>query len=1140
MKPKSNAFLRASRLALFTISLSASVHAGTIWDGGGANTNIDLADNWDGTAPGVVNALNGTTAASFATGGNAAAMNVPARFTSLTFNRDDAGGFAVGGASTLSANATTSGSTINLAVSQTVANGVTSITSPLQVYTTGTTGTLLNIKNLEDGVPAGSLLISGGISASDSTKPYVIRVGGTGVTVLSGTLSHVAGIQQVNSGTSSGKVIVNGSQNLGSASVNVPTTSSGTVSSAYTIQMGSSTADIQSWGSTTINQNATVAVKSTATLSGAVSVGANGANLVVDGALSATTLSLGGATAACNLKIGGSASFSGNVAIGAAAGNLIVGNAASNGTLSLSSGTITSNVAIGGANANENNLNLTKISSGILNLNGTHTYTGATSVNVGTLNLGGTLTSPITVNAGATLTGEGSTSSSLTFATGSSALSFDPGTPTAALTADTVDVSAAGIVLVSPSAATTPASTYTVLKRVTGSFAPADLAKFALSTRGGSLSITGAGKEITLTAAASTPVSLTWKGNAGNPTFWDVATTLNWDNSGADRFYTDDAVTFNDTASSFAVAVQGTTVSPGNVLFDNTTANPYTVSGGSIGGAGSLTKDNSGTVTLANSLANTNGITVNAGILDLGTANNTFTGVINVAGGELKFGGAALPSTGSLNSQAVTLNGGKITRTSNTVITNDTQIFTINTNGSEISVDSSATTTWRIGGKVSGAGNWTKSGTGVLALGRFSDSNPANDFTGTVTVTQGTLDLRHSDSLGSTAAGTFIQGAVLMMQNFGQTAGTYTVNEPLDFSGASFLTGYCQETKVFTQQFNGTINVQAGTTLGIATARAGTTTAPTLELNGTSITTGAGSVLNLGTRAASYPGAYTAAAQTINIAAAISGPGAVTAQGDATFVSGYTLSGANTYTGNTTVNTDVSLTLAATTGQLRFKPTTNGVTNSVGGTGTVTVNGKFVVDLTGATVANGNSWTLLDKSTLTATFSATTFGIETSAAVAFVDPDADKIWTLVDGSNTWSFNEADGKLSVAVAVAGYSAWQSANGAGVQTVDQDHDNDGVKNGIEYFLGGNTVTTGFTALPGPVAGAVTWPKAATYTGAFGTDFKVQKSTDLINWTDAASSGTPAVPDTVYLLSGNNVTYTLPTGAGKTFVRLLVNPN
>jgi len=1115
MKPKSNAFLRASRLALLTISLSASVHAGTTWDGGGgATTDINLADNWDGTAPGVVNALNGTTAAIFATGGNAATLNVPARFSTITFNRNDASGFTISGASTLSANQATAGGTINLAVSDTAGNGVSSISSAFQVNTDAGGGTrLLNIKNDEKDVPAGSLLVSGGISASTPANTYVIRAGGTGVTVLSGTLSHVAGIQQVNSGTSTGKVIINGSQNLGSASVNVPNTTSGTVSSAYTIQMGSSTADVQSWGSTTINQNATVLVKSTATLSGAVSVSANGANLVVDGALSATTLSLGGATAACNLKIGGSASFSGNVAIGATAGNLIVGNAASNGTLSLSGGTISSNVTIGGANANENNLNLTKITGGTLALNGTHTYTGATNVNLGILNLGGTLASPITVNASATLTGEGSTTGSLTFATGSSALSFDPGTPTAALTAATVDVSAAGIVLVSPSAATTPASTYTVLKRVTGSFVAADLAKFALATRGGSLSITGAGKEITLTAAAPTPVALVWKGNDGtNPTFWDVANTQNWDNGSPDRFYTGDAVTFNDTGST-TVAVQGTTVAPGNILFDNTTAKNYTVSGGSIGGAGSLTKSNTGTVTLANSLANTNGITVNAGILDLGTANNTFTGGINVAGGELKFSGAALPSTGSLNSQPITLNGGTLTRASNATITNETQTVTINTNGSTIKLDSAANTTWRIGGKVSGVGNWIKSGAGNLALGGNNDTGPGNDFSGTVTVTAGTLDVRHGNSLGSTAAGTFIQSALLMMQNFGQTTGsTITVNEPLDFSGASFLTGYCQETKVFTQQFNGTINVAAAATLGIATARAGTTTAPLLELNGASITTGAGSTLSLGGRAASYPGAFTVAAQTINIGAPITGPAAVTVQGDTGFTSVYTLS-APGYSGDTTVNS----------GTLKLNaPNTNNQSSTVSIAATAaTLELNF--DETGGAVTD-----TVDKLFIG--------GVQQIAGVYKASDN------VTDSGFPISQITGPGTLTVSSnppPVAGYSAWQSTNGAGIQTVDQDHDNDGVKNGIEYFLGGNTNTTGFTPMPSVVAGAITWTKGATYSGSFGTDFKVQSSTDLVTWTDATSNGTPGVSGTVYL-SGSNVTYTLPTGAGKTFARLLVNPN
>ena len=126
-----------------------------------------------------------------------------------------------------------------------------------------------------------------------------------------------------------------------------------------------------------------------------------------------------------------------------------------------------------------------------------------------------------------------------------------------------------------------------------------------------------------------------------------------------------------------------------------------------------------------------------------------------------------------------------------------------------------------------------------------------------------------------------------------------------------------------------------------------------------------------------------------------------------------------------------------------------------------------------------------------------------------------------------------------VAIGGYSSWQTANSATGQTVDQDHDNDGVDNGIEYFLGGNSVTTGFTALPSPVSGAVTWSKDTSYTGIFGTDFKIQSSTDLTTWTEAATSGSSGVPGTVFI-SGSDYIYTLPTGASKTFVRLMVNPN
>ena len=120
--------------------------------------------------------------------------------------------------------------------------------------------------------------------------------------------------------------------------------------------------------------------------------------------------------------------------------------------------------------------------------------------------------------------------------------------------------------------------------------------------------------------------------------------------------------------------------------------------------------------------------------------------------------------------------------------------------------------------------------------------------------------------------------------------------------------------------------------------------------------------------------------------------------------------------------------------------------------------------------------------------------------------------------------------------ASFAGWAAASGAGGQTMEQDHDKDGVPNGIEYFVGGNANTTGFTPLPGVVKTAgglgVTWTKASDYAGVYGTDYVVQTTSTLTGtWTNEPASGN-------VVLSGNDVIYTFPSPiSGRKFCRLKV---
>lgn len=156
------------------------------------------------------------------------------------------------------------------------------------------------------------------------------------------------------------------------------------------------------------------------------------------------------------------------------------------------------------------------------------------------------------------------------------------------------------------------------------------------------------------------------------------------------------------------------------------------------------------------------------------------------------------------------------------------------------------------------------------------------------------------------------------------------------------------------------------------------------------------------------------------------------------------------------------------------------------------------------------------------------------AVVGFSDVGADKWEKVLSPTKKYVFDETTGVLTLIT--NGYASWAGVNGAGANLND-DHDNDGVPNGVEYFLGGPSGnTTGFTSLPGVTNTAgtlsVTWVMGAGYAGVYGTDFTVETSDTLTgSWTTEITPGNVTI-------SGSNVTYIFPTPLGtKRFVRLKV---
>ncbi len=227
---------------------------------------------------------------------------------------------------------------------------------------------------------------------------------------------------------------------------------------------------------------------------------------------------------------------------------------------------------------------------------------------------------------------------------------------------------------------------------------------------------------------------------------------------------------------------------------------------------------------------------------------------------------------------------------------------------------------------------------------------------------------------------------------------------------------------------------------------------------------------------------------------------------------------------NVSVSADATL-LLDTSGQLSFAPTTNGTSNKITGAGTATLNGTLFFKLGGADLTHGNSWAIVDALGATSNLA----GVASFPSLPWNESPSG-VWKAVDGSNTWTYDESSGNLSLAVSAGNtYESWASNNDISGAAFTDDNDKDGINNGTEYAIGGNPAA--FTAAPALIpAGAdftLTYAKGIEAAADPSIDYAFETSPDLGTWTEVAPTAE----------NETSVSYTLVKSGPKKFVRLKI---
>lgn len=442
-----------------------------------------------------------------------------------------------------------------------------------------------------------------------------------------------------------------------------------------------------------------------------------------------------------------------------------------------------------------------------------------------------------------------------------------------------------------------------------------------------------------------------------------------------------------------------------------------------------------------------------------------------------------------------------------------------------------------------GNANLIKSGTGTLTL------TAANTYLGTTTVNTGTLAITHATALGADSNGTTISGGDVDGRL--SVSGGLTITEPLTLGGRQGL----NYDSPHILNVSGTNQL---TTAAIVPATGGNSyniqsDAGLLSISGSFTPSGAVTGSRYLQLFGEGNGEWLGAIQNGTAVVSVNKYG----------TGSWTLTGDLSYTGDT--NVDAGSLILTSTSELRFKPTANGITNKIGGFGSVSLDGKFTIDLASANITNENSWQLVDVNGLTETYGSN------FSVTDFTKSGTD--WIKVDGANTWTFSQTTGTLSLAVLTDPFIPWigtyfPGETNASIIGKNADPDNDGLNNLAEFALnsnpsnasttgkvigkvatlGGNQVMT----LTLPVRAGATFTDDATtheeVSGLIdGVIYRIQGSSNLSAWTldvsevasgsdrDAIQAGLPAL-DTGWSYRTFRAPGTVPSDASN-FLRVKV---